>query len=242
MKYTLLQLVQKTLAFIDDFNVNSVDETEESEQVVQIVNIIYNDIATRYPWPHLRDIASLDTTATTNILRLPSTVLEIDWIKYDGKDVQYISPKAMQDVLDARDVSLSNVDNNGAIMDRNPKYWTSIDDEEIIFDSYNSSLDTALTSCMFLRTVSELNANGDYPNLPERFHSTLLYGCVAEACRVMKGDAGMAREYELKFKKGVDNMKRWARRVNLTESTMPNDYSRTYSKTVATSRSVIDAS
>lgn len=242
MKYTLLQLVQKTLALLDDFNVNSVDETEESEQVVQIVNLVYNDIATRYPWPHLRDVASLDTTATAHILRLPSTVLEVDWIKYNGKDVQYCSPKFMQDLLDRRDTTLTNVDSNGALTDADPRYWTSINDEEIIFDSYNSSLSTALSSCMFVRTIDELTSDSDYPNLPERFHTTLLYGIVAEACRTMKGDAGMAQVYEAKFKKGIDTMKRWARRVNLTETTMPNDYSRSYSRTINTPGRVIDAS
>lgn len=223
MKYTLLKLVQKTLTYLDDFNVNSIDETDESEQVVEIVNQVYNDIC-KYPWPHLKRTDSLESTAYLHILKLPTEVMQIDWIRYNKKDVQFKEYLEFQKLLDSRDTTLSNVDSNGCYNDKDPVYWTSIDDENIIFDSYNGALVPADSKAAVVIAVDELLADTDEPNLPERFHSTLLYGVIAEASKVMKGVD--EPNYIRKFEKGIAAMKRWAKRVNIPETTMPNDYSR----------------
>jgi hypothetical protein len=226
MKYTLLDLVQKTLTYLDDFNVNTIDETEEAEQIVDIVNQVYADVMSRFPWPHLYEVDSLDSGTANNQLTLPTDVLQIDWIRYNKKDVTYKPFYDMQVLLDGRDTTLSNVDDAGAISDSDPRYWTSIDDTTIIFDSYDGALDPALSSCAFVVAPAEMTTDTDEPNIPERFHTTLLYGVIAEACRVMKGDLNQAMIYERKYEKGIAAMKRWARRVNVQETTMPNDYSR----------------
>lgn len=225
MKYTLLGLVQKALSYIDDTNVSSVDETEESEQLVHIANKIYGEIVT-YPWPHMRSIGSLSTTATAHIMILPTTVMGIEWIRYNGDDVSYITPYEMEKKLKDRDTSLDNVDANGALNDQDPTYWTTNDDENIIFDSYNSSLVSNLSRCSFISTVSELSADADYPDLPERFHTVLLDGIIADAFRTLKRDAYIAAIWEKKYQMGIAKMKRWARRVDGKESTYGTNYAR----------------
>jgi hypothetical protein len=183
----------------------------------------------------------LESTATPHILKLPTTVTQIDWIRFNKKDIQYKPFRDMQVLLDSRDTTLSNVDDEGAYSDRDPVFWTSIDDTNIIFDSYDSSLNPALSKCAFVSAVDEMDEATDEPNLPERFHSVLLYGIIAEATKVMKGDLGMAADYERKYLKGIAAMKRWAKRVNVQETTMPNDYGRRGAGTTTISRRVIEA-
>ncbi len=231
MKYTLLDLVQKTLAYIDDFNVQTVGETEESEQVVQIVNTIYNDIIMDFPWPHLHSLGTLSTTSTAHIMKLGTDVLGINWIRYDDRDVDYISPYDMQVKLDGRDTTLSTVDSNGALKDSRPHFWTSEDDFNIIFDSYDGSLASNETKVSIQSSVVALADNTDYPNLPERYHPTLLLGVIADANRVIKGDNVQADRFERKYQKGIANMRRWARRVNRKHNTMPLNYGRKRSVT-----------
>ena len=226
MRYTLLDLVQKTLAYVDDFNVQTVGETEESEQVVQIVNQVYNDLISDYPWPHLHSLSTLETTSTAHVMKLKTDVLGINWIRYDAKDMTYISPYDMQVKLDGRDTTASNVDANGAITDSVPHYWASNDDFNIIFDSYDSSLVANLTKVSVITGVTELGADTDYPNLPERFHTTLLFGIISEALRVLKGDSAQGAIYDRKYAKGIANMRRWAQRINKKHNTMPADYGR----------------
>lgn len=240
MKYSLLDIVQKTLSYLDDFNVNAIDETEEAEQVVTITNHIYNDIVTSYPWPFLRQFVELETTAVANEMRLPDEVLGIDWIRYNKQDVKYISPKEMQEKLDGRDTTLATVDSNGALNDTDPRYWTSIDDQTIIFDGYNSSLVGANSKCQVLIGVAELTQGTQEPVLPERFHPVLLHGVIAEGCRVMKGDVTQGQIYDRKYRDGLNKMKRWARRVNGVETTMPNDYGRKNTANIIQSRTVIE--
>lgn len=232
MKYTLLSLVQLVLTYSDDLNVQSVGETEESEQAVSMVNQVYNDLISVYPWPHLHTITTLATTVTAHIMKLagtsphPTSILNINWIRYSDKDVRYITPHEMRQKLSGRDTDLSSVDTNGAINDVDPTYWTSNDDFNIIFDSYNISLASNKTEVSAETTVTSLSDDADIPNLPERFHSTLGYGCIAEAVRVYKGDNTQGAIYDRKFKDGINSMKRWAKRINQKPTTMPGDWGR----------------
>jgi hypothetical protein len=234
-KYTLLSIIQKTLTYMDDENVNDINETQESEMLVDIVNQVYHDIVMSFPWADKREIGSLETTATDHIMKLPTTVLGIDWIRYNDKDLEYVLPLDMEKKLSGRDQTLTNVDSNGAINDQDPAWWTSNDDFNIIFDAYDGSLLGANSRCSFVTTIQDLTEDTDIPDLPERFHPTLVWGVVAEALRIFKGDLTQANVYEVKYQRGLSKMKRWARRINLKTTTQPNDFGR---RNVAAQRSV----
>lgn len=223
-KYTLLQLVQQALSVIDAMNVQSVSETEESEQVVLIANRIYNELLDDYPWDHLRTVSNLEVTSTAHQMKIPDSVSSIDWIRYNNKDVTYITPYEMVKLLGSRDTTLSNVDSAGAYDDKDPQYWTSNDDEYVLFDSYNQNLTASSSDIGVVVQPSALSSGTDVADLPEILHGVLLNRIIADAFTTLKGDPSTGNIYEMKAIRGLAKAKRWARRYSEKRSTFNNGY------------------
>ena len=225
-KLTRLTLVQRILSAIDAEGVSTVSETVESEQVAQLLDSAYEAIVADYPWPWLFSIRQLEVPVSNTML-LPSDMTQADWIRYDGKEVDYIEPKEMTVLLAGRNTLESNVDDSGAYNDRDPKYWTSYDDETITFDSYDTALSTIKTEVYGTRSVNALLEDTDIPDLPEKFHTTLLFRTIADAFTTLKSDTTNFQIYDKKAKLGMIDMKRWARRINKKHTTFSeNDYAR----------------
>jgi hypothetical protein len=164
-KLTLLEIVQDCLNDLDSDSVNSINDTIESQQVAQIVKTCYFEMIANRNWPHLKKLVQLDASGDTskpNFLKLPVGIKELVFIKYDTftlsqpksrlVELIYKEPDAFLRMISSRDSGLPYVDevidfsgtklltlNNAA-----PRYWTSFDDEYIITDSYDSSVDTTL--------------------------------------------------------------------------------------------------
>lgn len=223
---TKLQLVQRVLSAMDSDQVASIDDTVEAGQVALIVDTVYSDILHRFPWPHLQSQGTLEVTSTAHKMRLPADVLQVNRIKYNKKDVAYITPESMMDLLDSRDTTNTNVDSNGAVTDADPTYWTSEDSDYIIFDSYDGTLAASLSKCLFIRLPSAMTNDSDVPDLPDRFEGALLFGILAEAYRTIKDSEQIASRYERKYISHIANLKRWASRVNLQQSFYGNTYQR----------------
>ena len=225
-KLTRLTLVQRILSAIDAEGVSTVSETVESEQVAQLLDTAYEAIVADYPWPWLYSKWQLETPVDNTML-MPATTTQLDWIRYDGKEVQYIEPKEMTVLLAGRNTLETNIDDNGAYNDRDPQYWTSYDDEKITFDSYNMALVTIKTEAYGIKSVAPLIDDVDIPDLPEKFHTTLLFRTIADAFTTLKGDTTNFQIYDKKAKLGMMDMKRWARRINMKHTTFSeNDYAR----------------
>lgn len=226
-KLTRLTLVQRILSAIDAEGVSTVSETVESEQVAQLIDSAYEAIIADYPWPWLFSVRQLETPVLNTML-LPSDMTQADWIRYDGKEIDYIEPKEMSKLLSDRDTTADNIDDGGAYTDRNPRYWTSYDDEKIVFDSYDTNLVTIKTEVFGTKSVPNLLTDIDIPDLPEKFHTTLLFRATADAFATLKGDTTNFQIYDKKAKLGMMDMKRWARRINRKHTTFSeNNYART---------------
>jgi hypothetical protein len=149
-------------------------------------------------------------------MMLPSDMTQADWIRYDGKEVIYIEPREMKELTDAEIPT-----------DADPKYWTSYDDETITFNSYNVELSTIKTEVYGTKSVVPLLNDTDIPDLPEKFHTVLLFRTIADAFATLKGDTTNFQIYDKKAKLGMMDMKRWARRVNRKHTTFSEiDYAR----------------
>ena len=226
-KYTRLTFVQRALAAIDSDSVTSIGESVEAEQVAEILDTVYDRILREYNWPNLYSEFSLNTTAEDHKMRLPTDCLQLDTCWYNKKEVVYITPKEMRELLNSRDTALTNVDDNGALNDIDPTYYTTFDDDYIVFDSYNGSLEENKSVCHGILTPAQLLLDTDIPVLPERFHSIILDGLIAEVMQTLKGDSFGYNVFSKKYKNGIIKMKRWAQRVNV-EKTYANssNYSR----------------
>lgn len=214
-KLTMLQIVQRVLSITDGDEVTTIDETVESEQVAELVRTTYDDIMSEFPWYHRRSTIQLEVTAVAHEMKMPSEVdrLLSNVIYYGKKEVQWILPENMLRQLKKMDTTLDNIDSNGAINDADPTFWSSLDDENIIFNSYDGSLVSSETSVWAASVPTTPNVDTDVPDMPHGLHIALLYGVMAEAFGSQKGDLSSSNKYENKKIKKIAKAKNFARRT-----------------------------
>lgn len=164
-KMTVLEITQSALRNMGSDPIESIDDTEEATEVANIAKEVYEIMAVKQDWPHLRTVVNLtspsDSSKPTH-LQLDDTHQEIDpeTIYYDKREdsgddplyerVRWCDPdQFLRLVLPrGRNLSDSNVEEVTdpvkfyVYNDRAPTYCTSFDDETIIFDSYDSDVDT----------------------------------------------------------------------------------------------------
>lgn len=165
MKMTLLEMVQNILSDMDSEEINSISDSNEAEQVVQVIKASYfNMIASRFI-PELSQIlklTSLSQSARPTHFQFPTRVKNVEFLDYNISKVvggvkyermKYISPDEFFSVSDGRDSEASNVvkvldvEADSTLLIRNdvhPSYYTSFDDEHVVFDSFDSSVDSTL--------------------------------------------------------------------------------------------------
>jgi hypothetical protein len=164
-KMTLLEVVQEILSDMNSDNVNSINDTIEAQQVVQIAKRTYFNMVNERILPHTAgffNLTALVEPARPTHVRIEDNVIRVESIKYDCRkeladpvdpqEIQYKLPKDFMDLVMQRNPSNDNVTtvldvvplfvyNNVA-----PSYWTSFDDKHIVFDSYNSDVDSTIQS------------------------------------------------------------------------------------------------
>lgn len=162
MKMTLLEMTQNVLSALDSDEVNSIFDTVESQQVAAVIKETYEEQFGTIEVPEFRSVVKLvglgDLTKP-NYLKFPTYVSSIDWIKYRDthnnnrfKEVTYYKPeeffeKVLQNTTASNYVSLVT-DPSGVQYyiktNEAPSVWTSLDDNLIAFDSYDSNYDSTL--------------------------------------------------------------------------------------------------
>lgn len=216
-KMTVLEMTQNILAAMDSDNVNSIDDTQEATDVAEFIKEAYFSILSESDdWPFLRTLSALDGLGDTDNptkMEIPEDVNKIKWVKYNKKDVTYIKPKDFKDMLDLR-VQSDNVDENGFATNQDPVYWTTYDDHYVIFDGYNSDVESTLTtgnSTIYCAVAPAWTHDNEYtPNLPEKFFPFLLAEAKA-SCFLNIKQQGNNRE-ERKANRGRNVMATHARK------------------------------
>jgi hypothetical protein len=168
----------------------------------------------------------LQVTATNNTMKLPTDCVGFKSIRYNKKPITYMEPMELQALLDARDTTLDTVDDSGAVTDRDPQFWSTIDDDHIFFESYDVSLQSSLSRIDGVRKPTDLVTDTDRPDVPERMEHCLRNMLFAETLRILKADESRADVYDKKVKSQLAKLKRWARRHNRNSSWFGYDYSR----------------
>lgn len=167
MKMSVLDMVQDILSDMNSDEVSSITDTLESLQVAQILKSTYYEMVSRKNWPHLRKLLQLDasgTTAKPTHMALTENIKELVELNYDKRKstdtspkwrkVEYIAPDEFLRYTNGRNSSNSNIDEiedytGVELLIRNdvaPTYYTSFDDENVVFDSYDSTVDSTLQS------------------------------------------------------------------------------------------------
>ena len=163
-KMTIIDMVQDILSDMDSDEVNSINDTLEALQVAQILKTTYYEILNQRDWDHVNKLfqltASGDGSKPTH-MTIENDIVKVHWIKYNKRsttdtrdwwsEVEYKAPTDFVALLNDRDSSSSDIttvyeDSVPLFIfnERTPTYYTSFDDESLIFDAYDSAVETTL--------------------------------------------------------------------------------------------------
>lgn len=164
-KLTLLDMTQDILSDMSSDEVNSINDTVEALQVAGIIKSTYYNIIDGRDWPHLYQMFVLDSFSDVDKpthFHLPDNVIDVEWLKYNTKalvgdkeafrDIQYKTPKEFMNILDARastESYVTVVEDDSTIElniynDRQPSFFTSFDNENIVLDAFDNALESTL--------------------------------------------------------------------------------------------------
>ncbi|QXN67705.1 hypothetical protein [Vibrio phage VP41s3] len=163
MKKSVIDIVQDMLNDTDGDEVNSIDDTAEATQAAYILRSTFENIITNSTIDFYRRGIQFDGVSDVlhpNYLKLPDNVQQLELVKYDCstderaqfKDIQYLYPDEFLDRQNRLDSTKDNVqkvrDYDGIVYlvqtDKAPEFWTSFDDEYIIFDSFNKKVENTI--------------------------------------------------------------------------------------------------
>lgn len=234
MKYTLLQIVQNILNDMDGDEVNSIDDSFESTQVAEIVKTTYYAMISNKNWPHTRRSLQLESSgddAYPTHMSVNDEVKELCFINYnavkqgstrrDYKKVAYLNPDDFLRVLNRRDSDSDKVDviqdYTGVELlisnDTYPKYYTSFDDKNIVFDSYDSDVDSTLQKSKvqsFAYIIPAWEHDDEFiPDLPSEAFSALIAEAKSTASLALRQVANTKAEQESTRQRSWLSRKDW---------------------------------
>lgn len=240
-KMTLLEIVQDILSDMDSDEVNSISDSLEAMQVAQIVKTSYFNILDGRDYPHLYHLFQLDSSGSgsfPNYMSVPDNVIDVEWIKYnkrkstDTKDkyeeVKYKTPEEFVAILDQRnsdDVNITVItDDSGVTLNiytnRAPTYFTSFNDVDVVFDSYDSSVDSTLqtskTKCWGKVAKTWTMSDTFIPDLPVQMFSFLLNEAKAASFANVKQMANPRVEQLVQIHKRRMSQEAWKLKNGIT--------------------------
>lgn len=239
-KSTLLQVVQRALDAMNHINVNSISDSEEANKIAREAKEVYYELMDRDDWPHLLQAKPLEAVSDTtkpNYLRIPTDVVRIDSIRYETTqavdtaryfdEIEYLEPNqflehVLQNRSDQDNVTTVTNDNGVPMFIRNdqrPFYWTTFNDEDIVFDSYDSEVDTTMQSSKSIvhcKVIPEWTHADDFiPDMPEHMFSTFVAEVTAAAFTYWK--QGTSVKDEARAARGVARLRKDAEKHRETE-------------------------
>lgn len=158
MKTTLLQIVQSILSDMDSEDVNSISDTVEAQQIASVVEDTYYNIIAAREIPEHNKLMALTAMSDPNKpthFKYPTNTKSIKRIEYnvgtiadkDFREITWVDPVVFLDRMDEDGLLVETYDGNLDIFvrtDTAPNYYTSFDDEYIIMNSYDSSVEDSL--------------------------------------------------------------------------------------------------
>lgn len=249
-KMTNLEMVQNILSAMDSDNVNSISDTVESDQVATILKETYFDLINNVlTLPEHEEIVRLEALGDVNkpnYLKLQDTIKEICLLRYNNitttntdtnyEDLTFLYPSEFQKRFNGRTESDSNItavtDFSGVTLliqtDKKPEYYTTFDDQYIICDSYDSSVDSTLqnskTFCLGILEPTWTHTDSFVPDLDANVFPLLLEEakatCFVNLKQVSNGKA------EQKSRRQLTQLQNKTRRIRHDASDRLPDYGR----------------
>lgn len=164
-KPTLLEIVQDVLSDMSGDVVNSIDDTTESEQVAYLVRSTFNAMMANRNWPHTQRTVTLTPSGSSLFpthMTLSEPIKELISIYYNklkfgttqiiNSEIKWKEPDDFLRYINSRnsdaDQTLVINDPTGITLliddNKHPDYFTSFDDNTLVFDSFDSTVDSTL--------------------------------------------------------------------------------------------------
>lgn len=237
-RLTLLEIVQRVLNAMNHDTVSAYDDTVESQQIAEEAQILYYDLMDRDDWPHLMKAIPLTGLADSthpNYLQIPTDVVRIDDVRYETTQsgvtnrqfdhIDYLPPSHFLNHVYTRNTDDSNVDvisdfdsiDLFIINDERPHFWTSFDDDYIVFDSYDSNVDTNyLDGAKSVALVKEIptwtTSDSFIPDMPDQMFSAYIAELTAACFNYWK--QGASPVDERRAARGISRLRKDAEKVN----------------------------
>ena len=233
---TLLDIVQSVLSSMSSDEVNDINDTIESTQVALIAKEAYLDLMSQSEWPHLLndgELLGLGDTTRPNYMQLAAGAYRLEEVRYETtqtgdadrtfKTIEYQAPSTFITDLDGNKSGDSNVQtvttSNSTVMfirnDLAPTFWTTFDNDQIVFNSYDIAEDTTLqgskTKCLFYTLPVWTNSNTAIPDIDERFFPAYLAEVKRTAHQNLRQQVSPIAEEQAR--RGKAMLRRQARRI-----------------------------
>jgi len=199
-KRTLLDMVQTILSDMVAGQVNSISDTEEAMAVATIIKRTYFDLLVDHNLPTRRKmivLESLQDVDRPTTFKIPDSVYELEWIKYDYRtgpadtqirytEVTYLPPEEFfnrNSLYNSTDNYITVTQDPSGVKllirnDVNPTYWTSFDNVHVVMDGYKQELEATLQSskvAAYGTSGASWNMNDSFvPDLPDHLFPLLL--------------------------------------------------------------------
>lgn len=198
-KMTLLEIVQDILSDMDSDEVNSIDDTVESAQVAQIVKATYQAMMSSRNWPHQKRLLSLDPSGDDSLpthVTMQEEIKEMIGVKYNCakasdtrryyQPIYWVEPDDFLRISNSRNTDDTNIDiiidPSGVELlirtDLAPRYYTSFNDNILIFDAYDSQVDDTIQAskiqAMAYVMPDWIHEDDAIPDLPAEAFTALL--------------------------------------------------------------------
>lgn len=161
MKKTLLEITQSILSDMDSEDVNSISDSSEALQVANVVRDTFYNIVTNREVPEHKELLKLTAASNSEFpthFRYGDSVTNIETVWYEASDGYYQEIKwkdpldflSLTDKSNGEDVQVVTDKNGGTKLrirnTQNPSFYTSFDDNWIVMNSFDNTVDTTLQS------------------------------------------------------------------------------------------------
>lgn len=234
MKQNLLEMVQDILSDMDGDFVESINDTDEATQVAQIIKSTYLAMMSNRNWPHTARAINLEPFSDTdlpNYLRINEEIKEVISVYYDKArlgdtrlnytQIPYIDPDQFLRFTNNRN---NNDVNTRVIIDpsgikymistnKAPEYYTSFNDTDMVFDSYDSGVDSTLQASKVQArayVIPSFEMSDDFiPDLPGEAFSALIEEAKSKAMMKLKSTQDVKAEQEASRQQRWLSRKSW---------------------------------
>ena len=233
-KPNLLEIVQEILTDISSDEVNSISDTEDSEQVAKHVRATYRALITQDKWPHTRRALTLNPrsdSAFPNYMIVKEDLKELISVYYNKakvgearknyEELTYLDPDDFLMKLNKRDNTKANtdviIDDSGIelliLNDKHPQWYTSFNDVDIVFDSYDSAVDSTLQTSKVQAQgwiIPEFRLEDTFvPDLPVDGFSLLIEESISRSQFKMRQMVDTKAEQESARQRRTQSQKNW---------------------------------